>query len=1565
MADDIKHGIIDETLRKNAFDDILGQTHKDIDSRLAVARDTDPSWSHSDLKALGDRYHEGARNHFSKMAGEEGAKTLHKPLPKKLTPKLSGKEIKAAEDKVLKKWGAEHDTIVKQLESELQAAEDVRHFVSELPTVLDDTLLNASFKDLGHGSAGRMQHTNSVHASLKSDAEQLLADIKSKPVGAKTPGLSADTASALSKLDHSIADRFRFEAKVHDLWDPHGPTSLPHAKDLGGQGDWVKSRLNDLAKDAVADVRKGLGTTDYSATHVNDAVTQLDKSLTDIKNSAHELAQTADQLPKVSAEADQAWHDLTDGRSGIDPAVAEQMKADFRHEWLSGFDKVYADGRFHGSSWTPPRASDSPYQHPALAAQHAAAKEQLVGHYQHVLDVSEERNIHLSKLSSDVEKAAADWKPLDQRLKTAQGPVDKAALAKAKETADFREVAGLPEYKPAAADIKAVLDDVTADLHAEFKKLTKAPEPGTVVEPESLIHSWSDVHKKLIDSLPERFDARARGAGPDPQVTKAFDDHLSGTAYQQKPLPKDLVDLVKSKYTAELQAKQEAAGGKELSPADLHELGDPADRLAFAKEAEARTDAFMKDYDDAAAKRGTDIADDTFRNDGGRESWRHGVRDQLLDTYQDMRQLRADGLDGPHATDQALHSTATRLREHLRLEQEVFPGIEQKLEDAALRHDITTVDAPFAKALESLKKDLSAAVNDAFSHLPKEEGVWHTAVDSAAQKSRNAADLMVGERALANRVKYHLEVEAHLAKTRNAIENSLLHHETTLERVADELAAKIEQLAEKHLGDLRTGKHMMLGGDLDPAFREWRNEADKLFDNRYAHLDQDAFRQDAAFEAGEVFESKFGDHSAFDNLRDPKWHGSADVIPAFRDDWVALQDHFSHPSATDLTSWLATEKNTSDAFQKGVEKVDAAHQLQAAKKLEKHGATEEAPAPKPEGPAHDPAVAGTGRDGAGTRGTLQDHLEPEKLQDRSGPQQHAAQEQAGKDQQLQTQERPQSKEQLQAQERPPAKEQLQTQEQLQGQQQITVELDAPALTGTDRNASDVSLKQSLGEEQVPQKEGTQHTTEPARYRSWKYHSHLESGRAHSAFDSSTAASRLQREFSDHFVRAVTQEGRSDTQAAEYAAQQVRDRYQQAYENWQVREGLKDEFRSVLKQGPLTPRPGLIHHMLWNNDLSGHQAHWDGQVWEWYDGKLAQMELEYIEIRTAQTPEERAQELSPAITKAFRAKALHLTDNAVPMAELTHKLRSYFSSYGFQADRHVWSEETIAWYHAEQSASKAQAIKALERAPGSLAAVKQQYAEQMSLLREGARYREDPALLGEDTTAFTPVPSHVGHDDWRVPLMRKAEQRLQEKYEDLLDQAAHDAAYREQVQETVETWAQEEEHTLSPQQLEQLSDQASRIRNLESDASQDLRESLQHHFDALKGRPDLEAAHRSALAEGRAAFTRAITSWSNGHLPGTDAASPPSSSTNSSCSRSRRRSGPSSRRSSASTSVPPSRRSRTSGASACPRTYSGATHSCARFSTSCLPPWTGGRSARRSGTARKSSSPPPRSSSTHT
>ncbi|MFC5896202.1 protein-glutamine glutaminase family protein [Streptomyces ramulosus] len=1605
------------------FDQLAGQLRKGLPERLgrelefhATAGKHLDAWqefgaglSAEERTALHDRYSRGTREAFGDLVDKEAAKLLAAKQRLRPLARLTAKEQQLAHDLAVKKWPVREEELLKRLDAEIQAGQDLRRFIDDLPT----RQLDKGLPDGPHGP-GRTELTDSVHASLKRDAEALLDDLRGKPLETGARDIERFTQDGLSKLNRSLDERFRFERGVQERWHAH---QRP-AGDLDAPGTQVRTWQNELRHHALADVRKGLGT-DYSPTHVDDALNRLDASLTDIGKAAPELRAGAERLPEATAGAKAAWDELTAGRPGLHAPTADRMWSQFHQDWMSGHGRVWSDGRLDGIPWhAPERAPEVPYD-AARAAEHQQARGRLLDHYETVVDMAGTQERHLSRLAEDVRRAAREWQPPHLRFEGAAHTAERAAeaarnaagaarkaataaqeaagaleriagkggrggapgpksltaeeraaapgrdtvpaghevgeaphgdVAKVQEArgaaraaedaagaareaaaraadatkaarkaaealpdgkggaapsadapaaardaaAEAREAAGAAEraaaraldaaggaggaaaaarpaaaaakdsgahhfrdligrdtaWVPGADDIKAVVDDVGADLRREFDRLIELPEPGLAknVDGDALHESLSRHHRQLIDELPTRFDRRYRDGDWYPTADKAVDDLLATPEFRRDPLPDDLVRTVKARYAQDLAAARKAG-------ADGGAVGGVRERLDFARQAERQVDDLMKRYDIGGD---TDLAGRNVT----RDEWRRTTREQLLDTYRDMRELHAAGVEAREASDLVLNGAARKLEEQLRIERQL-PGLRKQLDEVAFRHDVD--DAVAEAAGRSLEKDLKAAVDDAF-------GAYHAGAEAdphaagrAAGHGRNSVAALTGERGLAGRLRYHEELNAHLRDLRTQADGKdLLLDPVTVERVHDKLAAELERLADTHLGEVRTGRSPLAGGELDPRVRQWRQDARAALDRFDAEAQIDEARQSATREAGEVFEATFGDGLIHHVPAHGKWSGDDGVAAAFRRDRVALDDHFRHPGADDLKTWLDAEKNGADDFQKGLDQARAQRQQpRPAPDLTEPQPKQSAPAGTRDTanvPVDKDAPHGSGRDLTGERTAPEQPRTPEHAQDGPGAQQQVAEaEPLERNSGRRTQEQNAGEIQEQAVQEQPAQGPGHTREQAHG----SPEPHTAGSQGSDR------LQPQLFVPEHPSPGRADELLRPWEYgeelhrRSWKYYdSHLRPDHWDRRFESTRQAGRLDEEFSSRFARGV-RSGLTETAAAEAAGRAVGPAYERARAAWLKEQDLRSEVRAMLRQGPLAPDRGPAGGLITENDLTRGRHHWDERASQWYRAQLTRLTDAYVAAHTAPATDGQVRQTPQEWNRTVRAAAQRLSALAAPMAALVDRFTAYSRSYEF-APYSEWSAATEGWFRAEQHLVRAQAIEALERDPGALAEVQRTYAERMAVVRRGAELREHPELLDGAPAPATPVPAHGESDDWRTPVMHEAEQALRTAYDELLARESAEAAHRRQLRESVEEWARDGGRPLSPQQAEQLTDEMSRIRE-DGATPEELRESAED-------RMTLERMRSRARALGRAAFDDAVRTWSR-TLSAPGAASP--------------------------------------------------------------------------------------------
>ncbi|MFE7115962.1 hypothetical protein ACFU99_11145 [Streptomyces sp. NPDC057654] len=1041
----------------------------------------------------------------------------------------------------------------------------------------------------------------------------------------------------------------------------------------------------------------------------------------------------------------------------------------------------------------------APHLDESTRAAHDAAQDSLVSHYDHVLDLAETRNTHLEHLPRQVDDAARAWEARQHAGDSHRALADTDADAP----------------KLTEADRKAVVDAVTADLQAEFKTLTEVRDSGplTAAERDGLRDAWKAVHDEHLAGLPERFDQVDR-------LNRLGEKHGLGP---------ELSKTVRDKYLTDLEARKKAA------PDEIDTVGSPEERYAWAAAAEDRVGHFLEHYDAVIGKQRDGAAFD--HSAGPREQWRTHAHDQLLDSFHDMKQLESRGFSHEDAAELARDSAVSRLHERLRLETDVLPQAKEKLTAAAEGRGLGPEDPLTLKAGESLAKDLRTAVEEAFTtHIhgsePTRAGLGH-----AVSVSRSATGAMLHDSALYSRLRYHEELSQRTQDMRSAVErHDLLHDEESLARVADELAAKLEASAEARLGGVRTGREPLLGDELDARYRSWRESSGELIRDVRTHLDRDAYRQGAVENAGAVFERRFYDYDAFTG---PAEGGFADVASGFRRDWVAVHDRFHRNGGASLDHWLETEKNTTDGFRQGTERVQ--RQRWDRQKL----AVEKAEAEwKAEAAQREPAGGFPADETAAPHGQRppEPSAEPRDVgarahDDAPAQEQTTAQEHAGTKQ-----------------------EDGVVQEHTSADDHATAQgsHDAHDSGSSYETAGSRSEQRQTFADHVPEQSVEQRAF--ARFDS-EIASAVPKYQPRSFLDS-TAVRDLRAEFADRFTAALEREGASEADAAATAAGDLRARYAQEHDDWWAAHNARRDFRSALAEGPLVARPGVSSDgLLWEDDLAKSQPHWDTPAREWYRHQIQQLERQYIEERTA----EGGTEPSAALDESFRTAALRLSDRAVPTSLVLDGFWKHSESYDFSPDTYKWSARTVHWYQDRRQDLFQELSHALEREPGALASVEREYAQRIAMLKEGARFRDDPGLIGEQSGAFVPAPSHAASDDWRVPVMRAEEQRLHEKYDGRLRQAVEDAAYDERIQESFEHWVADDGQALSEEQAELLLDRTLRLRELDPSEPLDL-------SAGWRDQTDLTTVREAAVEQARRAFDRAFRSWSS-RLSGSGAQEP--------------------------------------------------------------------------------------------
>ncbi|AEW94671.1 MULTISPECIES: hypothetical protein [Streptomycetaceae] len=272
-----------------------------------------------------------------------------------------------------------------------------------------------------------------------------------------------------------------------------------------------------------------------------------------------------------------------------------------------------------------------------------------------------------------------------------------------------------------------------------------------------------------------------------------------------------------------------------------------------------------------------------------------------------------------------LHETLSFVTAHQHLEKDILPRAEQALRDAARtkgydEHVVTAARDKLRQDVHDLVGEYAARLRDSGQHP-------HGAGDLIASGLTTRADAMFSRHALDTR----LLVQRHLADDIRDLRHTVDRHAWDLAGLDDaeehfigERTAKLVKSADEHLGDVLSGIRPLLGGELDPGFRAWRQDADTLLRD----APRDARRQETLYEAamtaGRVFDTRYATLAGFDidtlHGRSSDGGDFTAEIEAFRRDHITLAARHEGIGAADLDHWLDHGTAGRGAFTEGVER---------------------------------------------------------------------------------------------------------------------------------------------------------------------------------------------------------------------------------------------------------------------------------------------------------------------------------------------------------------------------------------------------------------------------------------------------------------------------------------------------------------------------------------------------------------------------------------------------------------------------------------------------------------------
>ncbi|MFE7122050.1 hypothetical protein ACFU99_42115, partial [Streptomyces sp. NPDC057654] len=275
--------------------EFLSGTDELLANRLKSWQETEAGWSDRDVAEVRTRYGKASHDAFQKLLDDElGA------IPKK---KYTSQAQHSALQRAGEQWLRREDDLAKRLAAELEGTQKVRSHFADLASRLEHDAPHSLF------TGDRTQHIASTHASLREAGDRLLADIRRDVMNAGFRDVNTTVRDGLLRLDESAAGRFRFEADAYEKWHS-ARESFPSREGMGGQGDWVRNRLDSMGREAMDRARARLMGTEYRMSDTEKVLYDLEHELNAVKDAAPGLAKAAERLPQVSADARSAWHDL-------------------------------------------------------------------------------------------------------------------------------------------------------------------------------------------------------------------------------------------------------------------------------------------------------------------------------------------------------------------------------------------------------------------------------------------------------------------------------------------------------------------------------------------------------------------------------------------------------------------------------------------------------------------------------------------------------------------------------------------------------------------------------------------------------------------------------------------------------------------------------------------------------------------------------------------------------------------------------------------------------------------------------------------------------------------------------------------------------------------------------------------------------------------------------------------------------------------------------------------------------------------------------------------------------